>query len=77
MFTYSITAGPLVGSSGTVDVVDGDVFRLSGYTGYNNSFGNGLYVAVNNFSLTKSQTQSGINAELQSHFNTDFEYLSR
>ena len=74
MFTYSITAGPLVGSSGTVDVVDGDVFRLSGYTGYNNSFGNGLYVAVNNFSLTKSQTQSVINAELQSHFNTDFEY---
>jgi len=74
LFTYSITAGPLVGSSGTVDVVDGDVFRLSGYTGYNNSFGNGLYVAVNNFSLTKSQTQSAINAELQSHFYTDFEY---
>ena len=75
LFTYSITAGPAVGSSGTVDIVDGDVFRLQGYNGYNNSFGDGLYVATNNFSVTKSQTSSGINAELQSHFSTNFEFF--
>ena len=75
LFTYSITAGPVVGSSGTVDIVDGDVFRLQGYNGYNNSFGDGLYVATNNFSVTKSQTSSGINAELQSHFSTNFEFF--
>jgi len=76
LFTYSITAGSLVGSSGTVDIVDGDVFRLEGYNGNNNSFGDGLYVATNNFSVTKSQTQSVVNTALQNNFPSNFEVFT-
>ena len=76
LFTYSITAGSLVGSSGTVDIVDGDVFRLDGYNGNNNSFGDGLYVATNNFSVTKSQTQSVVNTALQNNFPSNFEVFT-
>ena len=76
LFIYSITAGSLVGSSGTVDIVDGDVFRLDGYNGNNNSFGDGLYVATNNFSVTKSQTQSVVNTALQNNFPSNFEVFT-
>jgi len=74
MLNYSGATGLLIGS-GTVNVKDGDVFRLEGYA-TQAGFGDGEYVATTDFTMSQGANANSAHLVLLSNIPSNFQVFT-